>query len=134
MSQDKNRQGILESISVGVCSLCVFVLGLRFGHNIDWNLYCVRYLEHKSMDWNTTEPIYHFLFLSIQFNRSTIFYCNFLPSRFGCLAFTVAKHFKNCLYYVLPLLPVVAQSNDNYIRWYLAVSFVLISLYFSAIG
>ena len=60
----------------------VFVLGLRFGHNIDWNLYCVRYLEHKSMDWNTTEPIYHFLFLSIQFNRSTIFYCNFLPSRF----------------------------------------------------
>lgn len=109
----------------------VFVLGLRFGHNIDWNLYCVRYLEHKSMDWNTTEPIYHFLFYL--FNSIGVPYFIVISFQVALFMFSfllVAKHFKNCLYYVLPLLPVVAQSNDNYIRWYLAVSFALISLYF----
>ena len=83
------------------------------------------------MDWNTTEPIYHFLFYL--FNSIGVPYFIVISFQVALFMFSfllVAKHFKNCLYYVLPLLPVVAQSNDNYIRWYLAVSFALISLYF----
>lgn len=34
----------------------VFVLGLRFGHNIDWNYYCRAYARHQMMDWDITEP------------------------------------------------------------------------------
>ena len=72
----------------------VFVLGLRFGHNIDWNLYCVRYLEHKSMDWNTTEPIYHFLFYL--FNSIGVPYFIVISFQVALFMFSfllVAKHF-----------------------------------------
>lgn len=108
----------------------VIVLGLRFGHSIDWNYYCIRYLEHTTMDWDTTEPVYHFIFYI--FNACGIPYFLFISFQVAFFLFSfllIAKHFRNCLYYVLPLLPVVAQSNDNYIRWYLAVSFVLIGFY-----
>ena len=40
----------------------VFVLGLRFGHNIDWNYYCKTYVQHQVMDWNTTEPLFNYIF------------------------------------------------------------------------
>lgn len=108
----------------------VFVLGLRFGHNIDWNLYCMTYMNHTSMDWETTEPLFHLIFYA--FNTFEIPYFIVISCQVTLFMFSfllVAKHFRNCLYYVLPLLPVVAQSNDNYIRWYLAVSFILIAFY-----
>ena len=108
----------------------VIVLGLRFGHNIDWNHYSRRYSEMTAMDWSTTEPIYNFVFYILNTNGVPYFIVISLQVFFFMFSFLLlAKHFKNCLYYVLPLLPVVAQSNDNYIRWYWAVSFVLIGFY-----
>ncbi len=108
----------------------VFVLGLRFGHNIDWNYYSQQYLEHKTMNWNTTEPLFHFIFYF--FYSLGIPYYIVISLQVALFMYSfllLAKYFRKCLYYVLPLLPVVAQSNDNYIRWYWAVSFILIAFY-----
>ena len=108
----------------------VIVLGLRFGHNIDWNHYSERYYEMREMDYSTTEPIYNFVFYAL--NSLGVPYFIFISLQVAFFMFSfllVAKHFRKCLYYVLPLLPVVAQSNDNYIRWYWAVSFILIGFY-----
>ena len=45
----------------------VFVLGLRFGHNIDWNLYCVRYLNINQWIGIRQNPYITFFFIySIQ--------------------------------------------------------------------
>lgn len=108
----------------------VIVLGLRFGHNIDWNHYSRRYSEMTAMNWPTTEPIYNFVFYILNTNGIPYFVVISLQVAFFMFSFLLlAKHFRNCLYYVLPLLPVVAQSNDNYIRWYWAVSFILIGFY-----
>lgn len=106
------------------------VLGLRFGHNLDWNLYYVRYTECVTMPWPTTEPVYYsllyffnevlgvpyFLFVSLQ--------CMFLLYSF----FILVKEFRDKLYFVVPLFPIVAQMNDNYFRWFIAVSFMLLSV------
>ena len=107
------------------------VLGLRFGHNLDWNLYYIRYTECTSFQWSSTEPIYqillyffnaiiglpYFLFISLQ--------CVFLLYCFVL----IVKEFRDKLYYVMPLFPIVVQMNDCYIRWFIAVSFFLISIY-----
>ena len=108
----------------------VIVLGLRFGHNIDWNHYSRRYSEMTAMDWSSTEPIYNFIFYILNTNGIPYFFVISLQVAFFMFSFLLlAKHFRKCLYFVLPLLPVVAQSNDNYIRWYWAVSFILVGFY-----
>lgn len=108
----------------------VFVLGLRFGHNIDWNYYCRAYARHQMMDWDTTEPLFDYSFYILNSIGIPYFVVISLQVAFFMYSFLLlCKKFKNCLYYVLPLLPVVAQSNDNYIRWYWAVSFILIGFY-----
>ena len=108
----------------------VIVLGLRFGHNIDWNHYSQRYSEMTAMDWSTTEPLYNFIFYILNTNGVPYFVAISLQVAFFMFSFLlIAKYFRNCLYFVLPLLPVVALSNDNYIRWYWAVSFILIGFY-----
>lgn len=108
----------------------VFVLGLRFGHNIDWNYYCKTYVQHQVMDWNTTEPLFNYIFYFFNSIGTPYFIVISLQVALFMYSFLlVCKYFRKCLYYVLPLLPVVAQSNDNYIRWYWAVSFILIGFY-----
>lgn len=108
----------------------VFVLGLRFGHNIDWNYYYRSYVSHQIMDWDTTEPLFDYTFYMFNSMGIPYFVVISLQVAFFMYSFLLlCKHFKNCLFYVLPLLPVVAQSNDNYIRWYWAVSFILIGFY-----
>lgn len=107
------------------------VLGLRFGHNIDWNHYYETYTEHNVMDWQTTEPLFHFTFYFFYSLGVPYFLVISLQVILFMYSFLlIAKYFRNCLYFILPLLPIVAQSNDNYIRWYWAVSFVLIAFYY----
>lgn len=109
----------------------VIVLGFRFGHNIDWNYYYIRYEEMKTMDWDTTEPLFNFTFYIFNTLGIPYFLVITLQVSFFMFSFLlIAKYFRNCLYYVLPLLPVVAMSNDNYIRWYWGVSFILIGFYY----
>lgn len=129
MSQTKTDRGYWKA-SLWAFVPYVIVLGLRFGHNIDWNHYSRRYSEMKMMDWSSTEPIYNFIFYILNTNGVPYFVFISLQVAFFMFSFLLlAKHFRNCLYFVLPLLPVVAQSNDNYIRWYWAVSFILIGFY-----
>ena len=129
MSQTKTDRGYWKA-SLWAFIPYVIVLGLRFGHNIDWNHYSRRYSEMTMMDWSTTEPIYNFIFYILNTNGVPYFVFISLQVAFFMFSFLLlAKHFRNCLYFVLPLLPVVAQSNDNYIRWYWAVSFILIGFY-----
>ena len=109
----------------------IIVLGLRFGHNIDWNHYYNRYMEMEKMDWSTSEPLYHLTFYI--FNTLGIPYSLFISLQVAFFMFSfllIAKYFRHHLNYVLFLLPVVAISNDNYIRWYWGVSFFLVSYYF----
>lgn len=66
--------------------------------------------------FNEVLEVPYFLFVSLQ--------CMFLLYSFLVLV----KEFRDKLYYVVPLFPIVAQMNDNYFRWFIAVSFMLLSV------
>lgn len=105
------------------------VLGLRFGHNIDWNLYYLRYLDHIRMDWYTTEPGYHLFFYLCNIISLPYFLVISIQVIFLLYSFIrLVKPYRSNLAYIMPLFLVVAQSNDNYIRWYLGVSFVFLAM------
>lgn len=107
----------------------ILVHGFRFGFEIDWNHYCVRYMEATTMDWSTTEPIYYFMIYFLNTLGIPYFIFITLQVCFFLYAFLlIAKDFKQYLKYILPLTPLFVMSFDNYIRWYLAVTFILLSV------
>lgn len=107
----------------------ILVHGLRFGFEIDWNLYCVRYMEATRMEWDTTEPIFDFLVYFLNTIGIPYFIFITLQVCFFLYAFLLlVKDFKPYLMYILPLTPLFILSFDNYIRWYFAVTFILLSI------
>ena len=107
----------------------ILVHGFRFGFEIDWNHYCVRYLEATKMDLDSTEPIYHFVIYF--FNSLGIPYFIFITLQvcFFLYAFLLlVKKYRPYLKYILPLTPLFVLQFDNYIRWYFAATFLLLSI------
>lgn len=107
----------------------ILVHGFRFGFEIDWNHYCVRYLEATKMDLDSTEPIYHFVIYF--FNSLGIPYFIFITLQvcfFLYVFLLLVKKYRSYLKYILPLTPLFVLQFDNYIRWYFAATFLLLSI------
>lgn len=114
-----------------IWAFCAYfiVMGMRFGHNLDWNYYYLVYSYSEPLDLNTTEPLFNLFFYSCLKLGIPYYLTIAIKDTFFLFSFLlIAKHFKTGLCCTLPLILVVAQMNDNYIRWYFAVSFLLLSL------
>lgn len=107
----------------------ILVHGFRFGFEIDWNLYCVQYMEATRMDWDTTEPIFDFLVYFLNTIGIPYFIFITLQVCFFLYAFLLlVKKYRPYLKYILPLTPLFVLQFDNYIRWYFATTFLLLSI------
>lgn len=108
------------------------VEGLRWGRMVDWNLYCERYQEiGKSNSSDIFEPVfviicYVFYNIGIPYWMFIVFQCGFLI--FSCCL--IIKRYKNISLYIFPLIPYLLLFNENFIRWFLALSFILISIHY----
>ena len=108
------------------------VEGLRFGRMIDYNLYAVRYftlgngIEGVDKEY---EPLFDFLFTGA-YNIGLPYYM-FIFLQCFLLIFSILhlyKNFKNSLPYALPIVLSLIMMNENFIRWYLGFSFILLSI------
>ena len=107
----------------------ILVHGFRFGFEIDWNLYCERYMDATTMEWDKTEPIFNFVIYFLNTLGIPYFIFITLQVCFFLYAFLlIAKDFKPYLKYILPLTPLFVLLFDNYIRWYFAVTFLLLAI------
>lgn len=109
-----------------------FVEGFRFGRMIDYNLYAVRYftlgngIEGLDKEY---EPLFDFIFtgsytLGIPYSCFIALQCLFLI--FSILH--LFSNFKKTLPYALPFVLSLIMMNENFIRWYMGFSFVILSI------
>lgn len=113
-----------------------FVIGLRWGRMIDWNLYCKRYQE---IGEGSSNDDYELLFEGICY----LFYNIGIPYWFFiflqcallmislCLLF---KSYKKEAAYIFPVVLYLVHTNENFIRWYLALTFILFAFYYVQIN
>lgn len=104
--------------------------GLRFGRDIDWNLY---YFRYKALGESLHNEDYEFLFsmLCHLFYNIGIPYYMFIFLQCAFLMFTILvflRNFRQYLPFILPLLLPLISTNDCYIRWWFAFSFFILSL------
>lgn len=106
------------------------VEGLRFGRFIDWNLYYFRYkqlgVNASSLDY---EPLFRYICHILY--RANIPYYGFIFLQcmfFVFSAIVLLKNFKKSCYWALPLILICSTSNEMFIRWFLAFSFILLSI------
>lgn len=118
--------------------MCIVILifslneGLRWGRGTDFNNYYLAYQEISKYKFNTDfEPLFTCLVLLcnyLEFNYQTFV---FLLSFILILSASIfLQNHKNCLMYALPLLTFYVFIAENLMRWFLAFSFILISLYY----
>ena len=106
------------------------VEGLRFGRMIDYNLYYFRYID---IGQGVIEEQYEPLFLLICY---TLYNCGvpyyiFIFLQCSFLMFStimLMKNYREIVAYALPFIPFLFLMNENFIRWYLAFSFILLSV------
>lgn len=107
------------------------VEGLRFGRNVDWNLYYFRYIQFGanysySEDY---EPLFRYICymlyqLGVPYYGFIFIQCLF----FIFCVFVLLQNYKEHCKWMIPLILVCITSNENFIRWYLAFSFLLLSI------
>lgn len=106
--------------------------GLRFGRYIDWNLY---YFRYQSLGENINSEDYEIIFrlichlsyqIGIPYFLFITFQCTFLITS----VFLLLKNFQNKIYFIVPIIITGLMPNEMFIRWYLAFSFMLISIHY----
>ncbi len=102
--------------------------GLRWGRLIDWCLYYGTYSEILNTDITTKEPLFWLIWAAfaaagLPYN-AVITFCSFLL----CFSlFYFCKPYKKGIFIAVPLAIVTTGAfAANLIRWYMAVSFMLI--------
>jgi hypothetical protein len=103
------------------------ISGLRFGREIDYNIYYFIYIGET---FESTEFLFHiivsfFNYLDIPYYGFVLFCSTFLIVSFLFLL----REFKRYAFFILPLFLVIG-GIENFIRWYLAFSFILIAIAF----
>ena len=107
-------------------------MGLRFGRHIDYNGYAVTYrYMAKDLSYGDYEPlfrgiIYVFTSLGLHFQFFIIF-CAFMLI-YSMMFFL--KDYKPAMPFMLLLFLWESTMAENLIRWYLAIAFFLIYVYF----
>lgn len=104
--------------------------GLRWGHDIDYNVYCIRYnqINHWLSASESSNPgfsiiVYFFKLLNTPYWLFIIFQCAFVS--FSYLYFF--QDYKKYAPFIIPAI-VCVDLNENFIRYCLAFGFVLIAL------
>lgn len=108
-------------------------LGLRWGRDIDYNVYAERYdaIDSIFAEESNSSPLFACIVLlckalGISYPVFIILQCAFLM--FSALLFL--SDYLGYLKWILPMLLVAFSSNDNLIRFFLAQSFMFIGLYY----
>lgn len=104
------------------------VSGLRFGRDIDYNVY---YFIYSNPHLAEQQDLLFQVIVSC-FKDLGIPYYMFVLACSTLLIFSfilLLKNFRYCAKYALPLF-LMTEGIENLIRWYLAVSFILIALHY----
>ena len=128
LSKTTTRRSYWTTAIIPILAFAI-VEGLRFGRLIDYNLYYFRYIDigqggdqfYELMFsvicyvlYNCGIPYHIFIFLQ----------CLFLI--YATLLFF--ENYKGAVKYALPIVLGLYILNENFIRWYLAFSFILLSI------
>jgi len=128
----RSRIGYWKISSLAIIAFA-FIEGLRWGHAIDYNVYAVRYMGIDA--WLTfsersspffTIIVYLLKLLGTPFQIFLILEC-------GLLAFSMFflfEQMKNYGRWLVPCFLIVLLPNENFIRFYFALSFFLFGLKF----
>ena len=120
---------------IAIIPIVVFALveGLRWGRLIDWNNAVVEYEELNSFvnERNYSNPLYTILLYSLKclglpFSFFVVLQCGFLMYS----ALFILQDYKKYLRWILPCLIMVFVTNENFIRFYFALSFLFIAFYY----
>lgn len=107
------------------------VTGLRFGREIDWNVYYYRYIGMgKDINFPDSAGLVFRYICNILYNIG-IPYHIFIMLQCIFLIYTIlllVKNYKKQAAFILPTILTLIALNDNFIRWYVAVSFFLLSI------
>lgn len=129
LSRAKNER---EYFRNGFVLILIYAIvhGLRFGRDIDWNLY---YFRYKSIGENLNNEDYEPLFSLICYSLYNlgIPYHVFIFLQCAFLMFTILVLLRNNRKYaafVFPLLLPLIHTNDCYIRWWFAISFIFLAI------
>jgi hypothetical protein len=130
MSKSKNDRAYWTRSSIFILIFGV-VEGLRFGRLVDWNVYYIRFLDIGKGTVAHYEPLFtmickFFYGFGLPYWSFVFLQCVFLA--FSCCL--VIKNYKNISLWAMPLLVTLLYMNENFIRWYLACSFLLVAFYY----
>ena len=130
ISKAKSRKEYWSLSSVPIFTYAI-IEGLRFGRYTDWNLYYFRYeqLGVNVASLDDYEPLFryicHILYqCHIQYPGFIFLQCLF----FIFCVFVLIENFKDDCKWIIPLIIVSVTGNENFIRWYLSYSFLLLSI------
>ncbi|MFV5693020.1 EpsG family protein [Flavobacterium sp. LT1R49] len=102
------------------------ISGLRFGREIDYNVYYMNYIfsrKNNEMEFLFMQLVNAFKYFSIPFYGFVLFCSTFLITS---LLYFLNK-FRKAVFFILPLFLGI-MGIENLIRWYLAFSFILIAV------
>ena len=106
------------------------VEGLRFGRMVDWNLYYFRYQQlGVNMSYLDYEPLFEFICnflyqIGVPYYGFIFIQCLFL----AISIFVLLENFRSFCTWCVPLILVCTTPNEMFIRWFLAFSFILLSI------
>ena len=120
---------------IAIIPIVVFALveGLRWGRLIDWNNAVVEYSELNTFvnERNTSNPLYTVVVFSLK--CLGLPYWFFVVLQCGFLMFSslfLLQDYRRYLRWILPCLIMAFINNENFIRYYFAVSFLFIAIYY----
>lgn len=131
MSRSRNNSQYWRAALIVILCFCV-VEGLRFGRLIDWNAYYINYQEiGLGTSKKNFEPLFSVICktlysLGVPYWGFIALQCSFLMYS-CCLLF---KRYYKCAMWILPPVIYLLYMNENFIRWYLAASFLFVSIYY----
>lgn len=122
VSEDKYWKVAVVPILVFSC-----VVGLRFGRMVDYNVYYFRYIDINVLN-DEFEPLFVFIVKLFRFFDLSypvfVFFCSSLL--IYSFLFLI-KPFRVGAMFVLPII-LTLNGIENYIRWYLALSFIFLGV------
>ena len=128
---DENRRYWKLAV-VPIITYALF-LGLRWGRDIDYNIYAERYsaIDDIFSEAGRSSPLFTSIVLILK--AIGVPYQLFIILQSGFLMFSALfflRDFRGYFRWILPMLMVAFAANDNLIRYFFAQSFMFIALYY----
>ena len=113
------------------------VEGLRWGHLVDYNVYAVRYGFVDSWFTNVEHSSPMFTIIVYALKSIGVPYSMFIVLQCGFLMFSgifLLQDYKTYAKWILPCFLIAFSANENFIRFFLGLSFFFIALYYLTKG